>query len=135
MGFIEEGRQLIQDFVTPEIRAIEARLDAIEKQVASLDAKTDKLDSKIDRNQAHMEAKIDRNQAHMEAKIDHNQAHSLEGKIDRNQAQVLGHAAPDGKLHASDGTFGAARKQASKCCVGPRQSATSCRKSKFVRGS
>ncbi len=63
MGFIEEGRQLIQDFVTPEIRAIEARLDAIEKQVAALDSKTDKLDAKIDRNQAHLEAKIDRNQA------------------------------------------------------------------------
>jgi tetrahydromethanopterin S-methyltransferase subunit G len=67
MGFIEEGRQLIQDFVTPEIRAIEARLDAIEKQVAALDAKTDKridqLEAKIDRNQTHMEGKIDRNQA------------------------------------------------------------------------
>jgi predicted nucleic acid-binding Zn-ribbon protein len=63
MGFIEEGRQLIQDFVTPEIRAIEARLDAIEKQVAALDSKTDKLDAKIERNQAHLDAKIDRNQA------------------------------------------------------------------------
>jgi tetrahydromethanopterin S-methyltransferase subunit G len=69
MGMIEEGRQLFQDFVAPEIRAIEARLDAIEKQVASLDAKTDKradqLDAKIDRNQAQIESKIDRNQTQL----------------------------------------------------------------------
>ena len=88
MGFIEEDRQLIQDFVTPEIRAIEARLDSIERQVAVLDLKTDKLDAKIDKNQANLDAKIDRTQAHLEEKIDRHQAH-LEGKIDRNQAQVL----------------------------------------------
>ena len=67
MGMIEEGRQLFQDFVAPEIRAIEARLDTLEKQVTSLDAKTDKradqLESKIDRTQAQLESKIDRNQA------------------------------------------------------------------------
>jgi len=54
MGFIEEGRQLIQDFVTPEIRAMEARFDAIEKQVTALDSKTGKLDAKIDRNQVQV---------------------------------------------------------------------------------
>ena len=54
MGFIEEGRQLIQDFVTPEIRAIEARLDAVEKQISA-------LDSKVDRNHTALDAKIDRN--------------------------------------------------------------------------
>jgi tetrahydromethanopterin S-methyltransferase subunit G len=54
MGFIEEGRQLIQDFVTPEIRAIEVRLDAVEKQISA-------LDSKVDRNHTALDAKIDRN--------------------------------------------------------------------------
>ncbi len=58
MGFIEEGRQLFQDFVAPEIRAIEARLDAIEKQVQALDSKYDKradqLEAKIDRNQTQL---------------------------------------------------------------------------------
>jgi tetrahydromethanopterin S-methyltransferase subunit G len=66
MAFIEEGRQLIQDFVTPEIRAIEVRLDAVEKQVAALDSKVDKrvdsLEIKMDKRADALDAKIDRNQ-------------------------------------------------------------------------
>lgn len=54
MGFIEEGPQLIQDFVTPEIRSIDARLTAIEKKVDSFEARMEKrfeaLDAKIDRD-------------------------------------------------------------------------------------
>jgi tetrahydromethanopterin S-methyltransferase subunit G len=63
MGFIEEGRQLLQDFVTPEIRAIEVRLDAVEKQVAALDAKMDKRFDAADKRFDSLEAKMERNQA------------------------------------------------------------------------
>jgi hypothetical protein len=41
MGFIEEGRQLIQDFVTPEIRSIDAPLNALEKKFDALEARMD----------------------------------------------------------------------------------------------
>jgi tetrahydromethanopterin S-methyltransferase subunit G len=55
MGFIEEGRQLIQDFVAPEIRAIEVRIDAVEKKINQLEARMDKrfdaVDAKMERNQ------------------------------------------------------------------------------------
>ena len=58
MGFIEEGRQLIQDFVTPEIRSIDARLSAVEKRLESLETNVDKrfdsLESKMERNQAQV---------------------------------------------------------------------------------
>jgi flagellar capping protein FliD len=58
MGFIEEGRQLIQDFVTPEIRSIDARLSAVEKRLESLETKTEKrfdsLEGKMERNQAQI---------------------------------------------------------------------------------
>jgi flagellar capping protein FliD len=58
MGFIEEGRQLIQDFVTPEIRSLDARFTAVEKRLESLDAKVDRkfesLENKMDRNQAQV---------------------------------------------------------------------------------
>jgi peptidoglycan hydrolase CwlO-like protein len=63
MGFVEEGRQLIQDFVTPEIRSIDARLSSLENRVESLDAKIDKLDAKFDRKFESIESKMDRNQA------------------------------------------------------------------------
>jgi flagellar capping protein FliD len=63
MGFIEEGRQLIQDFVTPEICSLDARLSAVEKRVEALDAKVDKLDAKFDRKFELLDSKIDRNQA------------------------------------------------------------------------
>ena len=54
MGFIEEGRQLFQDFIAPEIRVIDARLSAVEKHLES-------LESKVDRVQTVLESKIDRN--------------------------------------------------------------------------
>jgi hypothetical protein len=58
MGFIEEGRQLTQDFVTPEIRSFDARLIAVEKRLESLDAKVDRkfetLESRMDCNQAQV---------------------------------------------------------------------------------
>jgi tetrahydromethanopterin S-methyltransferase subunit G len=66
MGFIEEGRQLIQDFVTPEIRSLDARLTAVEKRIELLDARVEKRFDSVDK------------------RFD-----SLEGKMERNQAQVL----------------------------------------------
>jgi tetrahydromethanopterin S-methyltransferase subunit G len=58
MGFIEEGRQLFQDLVAPEIRAIDARLTAVEKRLESLDAKVEKrfdsVESKMERNQTQV---------------------------------------------------------------------------------
>jgi tetrahydromethanopterin S-methyltransferase subunit G len=65
MGFIEEGRQLIQDFFTPEIGSIDARLSAVEKKLESFENKADKrfdsIEAKIDRVQATLDNKIDRN--------------------------------------------------------------------------
>jgi conjugal transfer/entry exclusion protein len=65
MGLIEEGRQLVQDFVAPEIRALEVRIDAIEKKVDELEAKMEKrfdaVDSRFDRVQAAIDARLDRN--------------------------------------------------------------------------
>ena len=58
MGFVEESRQLIQDFVTPEIRSIDTRLTALEKRLESLEGRSEKrfdaVESKIDRNQAQI---------------------------------------------------------------------------------
>jgi tetrahydromethanopterin S-methyltransferase subunit G len=61
MGFVEEGRQLIQDFVTPEIRSIDARLNALEKRVESMDVKFEKRFDSIDKRFDSIENKIERN--------------------------------------------------------------------------
>jgi DNA-binding SARP family transcriptional activator len=63
MGFIEEGRQLIQDFVTPEIRSLDTRLSALEKRVESLEVRVEKRFDSVDRRFDTLESKIDRNQA------------------------------------------------------------------------
>jgi flagellar capping protein FliD len=47
MGFIEEGRQLTQDFVTPEIRSIDARLTAVEKRLESMEARIDRNHTQV----------------------------------------------------------------------------------------
>ena len=38
MGVVEDVRKLLQDLVTPQLRAISARMDALEKSVADLRA-------------------------------------------------------------------------------------------------
>ena len=73
MGFIEEGRQLIQDFVTPEIRSLDARINAVEKRIDSLDAKFEKRFDSVDKRFETVDKRFD----------------TLESKMDRNQAQVL----------------------------------------------
>jgi hypothetical protein len=78
MGFIEEGRQLFQDFVAPELRAIDARLSTVEQRVES-------LESKIDRNQAQTEKKMES----LDTKIEHGRE-VLESKMERNHAEVMG---------------------------------------------
>ena len=54
MGFIEEGRQLFQDFVAPEIRAIDVRLSAVE-------GKIDAFETRKNRNRNQFETRMDRN--------------------------------------------------------------------------
>ncbi len=62
MGFIEEGRQLIPDFVTPEIRSLEVRIDAVEKKIDSLEARMDKRFDGIEKRLEGWDARMERNQ-------------------------------------------------------------------------
>ena len=107
MGFIEDGRQLIQDFVTPEIRAISVRLYAVEAKINALEARSDKrfdeLGIQIDKRFETQEAKINRRIETLENKLESkiemldNKLESkietldnkLESKIDRNQAMIM----------------------------------------------
>lgn len=53
MSVIEETRQVIQDFPTPEMRAIKARLEALEKLVDT------RVDTRVDSLQKHVDTRVD----------------------------------------------------------------------------
>ena len=84
MGFIEEGRQLIQDFVTPEIRSLDARLTAVEERLGLLDARVEKRFDSVDKRFDSVDKRFDSAESSVGKRFD-----SLENKMERNQAQVL----------------------------------------------
>jgi flagellar capping protein FliD len=53
MGVIEETRQVIQDFIAPELREIRGQLTGMEKRLESMDKR---LDSQDKRQELHEEA-------------------------------------------------------------------------------
>ena len=62
MGVVEETRQVIQDFLAPELRAIGARMTAIEDRLNRVDHRLDKIDErfeKVDERFKRLETKID----------------------------------------------------------------------------
>jgi hypothetical protein len=85
MGFIEEGRQLIQDFVTPEIRSHRRSAYRHRKAGRSLDAKVDK---RFDSIEKRFDKKFD---------AQNWKPRSTRSKIESGSG--VGHAAQDGKLH------------------------------------
>lgn len=44
MSVAEDSRKVLQDFVAPELRAISARLDALERRVGGVDRKIDEAE-------------------------------------------------------------------------------------------
>jgi uncharacterized membrane protein YccC len=57
MGFVEETRQVLQDFLAPELREIRGALSAIDKR---LDSQDKRLDTIEDANRARHENIIQR---------------------------------------------------------------------------
>lgn len=53
MSVIEDSRKVIQDFVAPELRAIDTRLHALEKRMdtleTSVELRFDKVEQQVDR--------------------------------------------------------------------------------------
>jgi hypothetical protein len=57
MGLSEQGRQRIQDFVTPKVRSTDAR------RTTAVENRLEALNSRVGRKQRTLETKIDNNQA------------------------------------------------------------------------
>lgn len=48
MSVVDDVRQVLQDFLAPELREIRGRLDSIDKRLDSMDKRLDAQDKRID---------------------------------------------------------------------------------------
>ena len=72
MGAVEETRQVLQDFIAPELRSIDARLTALEKRMDGFDKRMDGFDKRMDGFDGkldRLDAKLDRNHSELMAAI------------------------------------------------------------------
>jgi predicted RNase H-like nuclease (RuvC/YqgF family) len=64
MGVVEDSRKIIQDFLAPELRAVGARLEALEKQVTSLETNVNRqfgsLETSFNRQLSSLETNMNR---------------------------------------------------------------------------
>ena len=49
MSVIEDSRKVLRDFIAPELRAITARLDALEKRFDGLEIQVDAVDKRAEK--------------------------------------------------------------------------------------
>jgi prefoldin subunit 5 len=66
MTVVEEVRQVLQDFLAPEIRSIVARLDAVEKRMDLIDRRMDRLETKVD----NLDKKLDETTLRLQKRMD-----------------------------------------------------------------
>ena len=85
MSVVEDVRQVVQDFLAPELRALLTRMDALEKvmeaRFETVDAKLAALDQKFDLKFATADQKFDLKFAGAEQKSDSN-FNILNAKLD-----------------------------------------------------
>ena len=66
MSVIDDLRQLLQDLVTPEFRALSVRVDALEKK---FDVRVDALEKKVDAGFIALEKKTDAGRADLKQEM------------------------------------------------------------------
>jgi phage shock protein A len=59
MSVIEDSRNVVQDFLAPELRSISVRLDALEKRFDAVDRKLDGVDREFDEVERRAEKRHD----------------------------------------------------------------------------
>jgi hypothetical protein len=63
MSVVEDVRKVVQDMVTPELRALSARLDAVEKQLDRIDKRFDDVEGRAEQRHQetlrHVDQRID----------------------------------------------------------------------------
>jgi hypothetical protein len=77
MSVVEDVRQVLQDFLAPELRSINVRLTAVEARLIAVEARFDTFEK-------HIDARFDRMEATFSTKIGElSQALSLDKRLSR----------------------------------------------------
>jgi uncharacterized coiled-coil protein SlyX len=66
MGMVEDVRQVLQDFVAPELRALAERMTALEKQ---MDERFAHAERRTDERFVHLEQRMDERSVHLEQRL------------------------------------------------------------------
>jgi hypothetical protein len=67
MSVVDDSRKLLQDLITPELRAIDARLTALEKRFDEATARTER---RFDEAQARTDKRFDEMHKHLDQRFD-----------------------------------------------------------------
>jgi flagellar capping protein FliD len=59
MGVVEETRQIVQDFLAPELREMRGVLSSIDKRLESMDKHLDSQDKRLDLHEEAVRARFD----------------------------------------------------------------------------
>ena len=81
MSVIEDSRKVLQDFIAPELRAIDVRLTALEKRFEEAQVRTDK---RFDEMQVRTDKRFDEMQVRTDKRFD-----ELNKHLDQRFEQVL----------------------------------------------
>ena len=87
MSVIEDSRQILQDFMAPELRAISARLDALEKRIDGVDKRFDTTDRKIDEVDRRAEKRHDEVMGAMRQLVDYNSIQQRLARLESKDSQ------------------------------------------------
>ena len=82
MSVIEDTRKVLQDFIAPELRAVDARLAAVEKRLENFERQ---VDQRFDNAERHVDQRFDQLLAEIRSL---NNVHELELRMARYESML-----------------------------------------------
>jgi len=99
MSWVEDGRKLVQDFLTPELRAIAVRLDSLERIVEANESRADKrfqrleahIDKRFQSSEAQFDKRLQASESHLEKRFQtlHGSMQEMDARSEKRHAEGL----------------------------------------------
>jgi uncharacterized protein (DUF3084 family) len=70
MSVIEDSRKVLQDFIAPELRAVDVRLAALEKRLDGFERQVDQRFQQVDQRFQQVDQRFDKMEQQIERKFD-----------------------------------------------------------------